>query len=96
MAKSPVPIRTIRVYHQGNLEKPPGRSLSVSPSRELEHYHPGARLQEFEVPEDVWVRLVSTNQAVHGRDMHQATGIVTEEFRLSPNAARESMRYLKK
>ncbi|MCK6546952.1 hypothetical protein L6R52_13970 [Myxococcota bacterium] len=91
------PKGTTTLFHFGSLSDgkvQPGRILSTSPSSNLGHYHPNGRLYEFRVPRSALAKWVREGSARHGTDLHEPTGIVRPEVRISGRAADEMNQYL--
>lgn len=80
----------VSLFHQGilrNGQVSSSRSLSTSLSKELTHYNPAGKLNEFHIPRSVFNKWMDNGWINKLRDLHGPTGIITEEIRVLPPAS---------
>ncbi|HYW78281.1 MAG TPA: hypothetical protein VE890_01850, partial [Thermoguttaceae bacterium] len=65
-----------------------------SPSSNLDHYHPGAPLNQFDIPHNQYYDWIDSGQIEFRTDYHMPSGVTTPEIRIYPPASERMNDYL--
>jgi len=88
---------TIGLFHQGTLrggEVSSTQALSTSLNRDLTHYNPAGTLNEFRVPRSTLNQWLDEGSALEFNDLHEPSGILTQEIRILPPASGQINQFL--